>query len=162
VDPVSKIIIPFFALIFCGYAAARRNWVHPSSARFQRISTVHRGSSTVVSVRFERGVRRDHIWTVLRRVHDRWPSHFLLVVAFARGVMGATLRDASFYGLAASATNIGHLAIPLLVALPGFIFAQRYESDVARISTALVASTALSAATFSALVWYLGPGMGTK
>jgi predicted permease len=43
-----------------------------------------------------------------------------------------------------------------------FIFAQRYESDVARISTALVARTALSAATFSALVWYLGLGMGTK
>jgi len=43
-----------------------------------------------------------------------------------------------------------------------FIFAQRYESDVARISTALVASTALSAATFSALVWYLGLGIGTK
>jgi hypothetical protein len=31
-----------------------------------------------------------------------------LVVAFARGVMGARLRDASFYGLAASATNIGY------------------------------------------------------
>jgi len=43
----------------------------------------------------------------------------LLVVAFARGVMEATFRDASFYGLAASATNIGYLGIPLLVALLG-------------------------------------------
>jgi predicted permease len=42
-----------------------------------------------------------------------------LVVAFARSVLGSRLRDASFYGLAASATNIGYLAIPLLVALLG-------------------------------------------
>src|SRR5512138_2383878 len=41
------------------------------------------------------------------------------VLALARSVMGARLRDASFYGLAASATNIGYLAIPLLVALLG-------------------------------------------
>jgi predicted permease len=31
VDPVSKIIIPFFALILFGYVAARRNWV-PAAA----------------------------------------------------------------------------------------------------------------------------------
>ena len=43
-----------------------------------------------------------------------------------------------------------------------FIFAQRYESDVARISAALVSSTALSAITFSGLVWYLGLGMAAK
>jgi malonate transporter len=44
---------------------------------------------------------------------------FTFVVVFARRVFGAKLRDASFYGLAASATNIGYLAIPLLVALLG-------------------------------------------
>jgi predicted permease len=225
------------------------------------------------------------------------------ILAFARGVMRARLRDAAFYGLAASATNVGYLAIPLLVALLGasaaspamlatvaemtivasvavalsqldgtrsagwrkavtdamlraagnpfvisiavgaafsalqwklptpideimnllanaagpcalfaigvslyrpgatqgvalialpvagklllhplvvwltllafgldrftitagvLIFAQRYESDVARISTSLVASTALAAITFSALVWYLGLGIAAK
>jgi hypothetical protein len=42
------------------------------------------------------------------------------------------------------------------------IFAQRYEGDIARISTVLVASAALAATTFSALVWYLGPGISTK
>jgi len=54
----------------------------------------------------------------------------------------------------------------LTAALPNagwaVIFAQRYESDVARISSALAASTALSAATCSASVWYLGLDMGTK
>jgi predicted permease len=54
----------------------------------------------------------------------------------------------------------------LIAALPTagwvFIFAQRYESDVARISTALVASTAFAAITFSALVWYLGLGIAAK
>jgi hypothetical protein len=69
VDPVSKIIIPFFALILFGFAAARRGWEPPA--------------------------------------------------------------------------------------------ALRYESDVARISTALVASTALAAITFSVFVWYLGLGIAT-
>ena len=300
-DPVSKIIIPFFTLIFFGYVAARRNWVPVAAVPafngfllyFAVPALLFRFASTTAFAEIMNG-RFFIAYTVGGLVT------LFLVVAFARGVMGAKLRDASFYGLAASATNIGYLAIPLLVALLGasaaspamlatvsemtivasvavalsqldgthssgwrqavrdaiaratvnpfvisivvgaafsalswqlptplneivnllanaagpcalfaigvslyrpgatqgiplivwlallafgvdrftltagvltaalptagwvFILAQRYESDVARISTALVASTALSAATFSALVWYLGLGMGTK
>ena len=314
-DPVSKIIIPFFALILFGYAAARKGWVPPASVPafngfllyFAVPALLFRFASTTAFAEIMNG-RFFIAYTFAGLVT------LLLVVAFARGVLGARLRDAAFYGLAASATNIGYLAIPLLVALLGasaaspamlatvgemtivasvavalsqldstrsvgwrkavrdavaqaavnpflisiavgaafsalrwklptpideivnllanaagpcalfaigaslyrpgvtqgvalialpvagklllhpllvwlallafgldrftimagvltaalptagwvFIFAQRYESDVARISTALVASTALAAITFSALVWYLGLGMSTK
>jgi malonate transporter and related proteins len=315
VDPVSKIIIPFFGLIFFGYVAARRNWVPPASVPafngfllyFAVPALLFRFASTAAFTEIMNG--RFFVAYSLAGLVT-----LLCVIAFARGVMRARLRDASFYGLAASATNVGYLAIPLLVALLGasaaspamlatvaemtivasvavalsqldgtrstgwrkaatdamaraagnpfvisiavgaafsalhwklptpideimnllanaagpcalfaigvslyrpgatqgvalialpvvgklllhpllvwlallafgldrftiaagvltaalptagwvFIFAQRYESDVARISTALVASTALSAITFSALVWYLGLGMPAK
>lgn len=315
VDPVSKIIIPFFALIFLGFAAARRGWVPPAAVPafngfllyFAVPALLFRFASTAAFAEIMNG-RFFIAYTFAGLVT------LLAVITFARGVMGARLRDAAFYGLAASATNIGYLAIPLLVALLGasaaspamlatvgemtivasvavalsqldstqsagwrkagrdaiaravvnpflisivvgtafsalrwklptpidetmnllanaagpcalfaigvslyrpgatqgvalialpvagklllhplvvwlallafgvdrftitagvltaalptagwvFIFAQRYESDVARISTALVASTALAAITFSVLVWYLGLGIATK
>ena len=314
VDPVSKIIIPFFALIFFGFAAARRGWV-PAAAvpafngfllYFAVPALLFRFASTAAFAQIMNG-RFFVAYTLAGLVT------LLTVITFAR-LMGAKLRDAAFYGLAASATNVGYLAIPLLVALLGasaaspamlatvgemtivasvavalsqldsaqsagwrkavsdaiaravanpflisiavgtafsalswklptpideiinllanaagpcalfaigvslyrpgatqgiglialpvvgklllhplvvwvallsfgvdrftmtagvltaalptagwvFIFAQRYESDVARISTALVASTALAAITFSALVWYFGLGIATK
>ncbi len=314
-DPVSKIIIPFFGLIFLGYAAARKNWVPPAAVPafngfllyFAVPALLFRFASTAAFAEIMNG-RFFVAYTLAGLVT------LFCVVAFTRGVMGARLRDASFYGLAASATNVGYLAIPLLVALLGasaaspamlatvaemtviasvavalsqldstqstgwrkavtdamaraavnpfvisiavgaafsalhwrlptpmdeimnllanaagpcalfaigvslyrpgaaqgvslialpvagklflhpllvwlalvafgldrftitagvltaalptagwvFIFAQRYESDVARISTALVASTALAAITFSALVWYLGLSIAAK
>jgi predicted permease len=315
VDPVSKIIIPFFALIFFGFAAAWRGWVPPAAVPafngfllyFAVPALLFRFASTAAFAEIMNG--RFFVAYTLAGL-----ATLLAVIAFGRSVMRARLRDAAFYGLAASATNIGYLAIPLLVALLGasaaspamlatvsemtivasvavalsqldstqsagwrkavrdaiaravanpflisivvgaafsglgwklptpidetvnllanaagpcalfaigvslyrpgatqgvalialpvvgklflhpllvwlallasgvdrftvtagvltaalptagwvFIFAQRYESDVARISTALVASTALAALTFSALVWYLGLGMATK
>jgi predicted permease len=315
VDPVSKIIIPFFGLIFFGYAAARKNWVPPASVPafngfllyFAVPALLFRFASTAAFTEIMNG--RFFVAYSLAGLVT-----LFCVLAFARGVIRARLRDASFYGLAASATNVGYLAIPLLVALLGdsaaspamlatvaemtivasvavalsqldgsqstdwrkaatdamtraagnpfvisiavgvvfsafhwklptpvdeimnllanaagpcalfaigvslyrpgatqgvalialpvagklllhpfvvwlallafgldrftitagvltaalptagwvFIFAQRYESDVARISTALVASTALAAITFSALVWYLGLGIAAK
>ena len=314
-DPVSKIIVPFFGLILFGYVAARKNWVPPAAVPafngfllyFAVPALLFRFASNAAFTEIMNG-RFFIAYTLAGLVT------LFLVLAFARSVMGARLRDASFYGLAASATNIGYLAIPLLVALLGaaaaspamvatvaemtivasvavalcqldstqsagwrkaaadaiaraavnpfligiaigaafsalhwklptpadeimnllanaagpcalfaigvslyrpgttqgvslialpvagklllhplvvwlalvafdldrftitagvltaalptagwvFIFAQRYESDVARISTALVASTALAAITFSALVWYLGLGMAAK
>jgi malonate transporter len=314
-DAVSKIIIPFFALIFFGYAAGRKGWVPPAAVPafngfllyFAVPALLFRFASTAAFAEIMNG--RFFAAYTLAGV-----STLLAVIAFARVVMRVRLRDASFYGLAASATNIGYLAIPLLVALLGasaaspamiatvvemtivasvavalsqldgthslgwkaairdaiaraavnpflisivagaafsalrwklptpadeivnllanaagpcalfaigvslyrpgatqgvgrialpvigkllvhpfivwlalsafgldrftmtvgvltaalptagwvFIFAQRYESDVPRISTAVVASTALSAVTFSALVWYLGLGLATK
>jgi len=315
VDPVSKIIIPFFALILFGFVAAWRGWVPPAAVPafngfllyFAVPALLFRFASTAAFAEIMNG-RFFIAYTIAGLVT------LLAVIAFARGVMGARLRDAAFYGLAASATNIGYLAIPLLVALLGasaaspamlatvaemtiiasvavalsqldsnqsagwqkavrdavmravmnpflisivvgaafsalswklptpvdeimnllanaagpcalfaigvslyrpgamqgaalialpvagklllhplvvwlallafgvdrftitvgvltaalptagwvFIFAQRYESDVARISTALVASTALAAITFSILVWHLGLGIATK
>jgi predicted permease len=66
------------------------------------------------------------------------------------------------FGLDRFTTTVGVMTAALPTAGWVFIFAQRYDSDVARISTALVASTALAAITFSALVWYLGLGVATR
>lgn len=314
VDPISKIIIPFFALIFFGFAAALRGWVPPAAVPafngfllyFAVPALLFRFASNAAFAQIMNG-RFFMAYTLAGLVT------FLAVATFARAT-GARLRDSAFYGLAASATNIGYLAIPLLIALLGaaaaapamlatvaemtiiasvavaisqldsnqsagwrkaardaiaralanpflisivvgtafsalrwklpipidetvnllanaagpcalfaigvslyrpgatqgialialpvlgklllhplvvwmtllafgvdrftmtagvltaalptagwvFIFAQRYESDVARISTALVASTALAAITFSTLVWYLGLGIEAK
>lgn len=43
----------------------------------------------------------------------------LLIVTGALVIFKARLRDAAFYGLAGSVTNVGYLGIPLLVALLG-------------------------------------------
>ena len=66
------------------------------------------------------------------------------------------------FGVDSFTMTVGVLTAALPTAGWVFIFAQRYESDVARISTALVASTALAAITFSALVWFLGLEVATK
>jgi len=66
------------------------------------------------------------------------------------------------FGLERLTITAGVLTAALPMARWVFIFAQRFESDVARICTALVASTALAAITFSALVWYLGLGIAAK
>jgi predicted permease len=120
VDPVSKIIIPFFGLILFGYVAARKNWVPPASVPafngfllyFAVPALLFRFASTAAFTEIMNG--RFFIAYTLAGL-----ATLFCVLAFARSVMGAPLRDASFYGLAASATNIGYLAIPLLVALLG-------------------------------------------
>ena len=109
-NPVSKIIIPFFALIVFGYVAARRNWVPPAAVPafngfllyFAVPALLFRFASTAAFAEIMNG-RFFIAYTVGSLVT------LFLVVAFARGVMGARLGDASFYGLAASATNIGYL-----------------------------------------------------
>ena len=120
VDPVSKIIVPFFALILFGFVAARKGWVPPASVPafngfllyFAVPALLFRFASTAAFVEIMNG-RFFIAYTLAGLVT------LLVVVAFARSVMGARMRDAAFYGLAASATNIGYLAIPLLVALLG-------------------------------------------
>lgn len=119
-DAVSKIIVPFFALIVFGYVAGRRSWVPPAAVPafngfllyFAVPALLFRFASTAAFGEIMNG--RFFAAYTLAGV-----ATLLAVVAVARGVMGARLRDASFYGLAASATNIGYLAIPLLVALLG-------------------------------------------
>lgn len=119
-DPVSKVIVPFFGLILFGYVAARKNWVPPAAVPafngfllyFAVPALLFRFASTSAFSEIMNG--RFFIAYTLAGL-----ATLLFVLAFARNVMGARLRDASFYGLAASATNVGYLAIPLLVALLG-------------------------------------------
>ena len=108
-DPVSKIIIPFFGLIFFGYAAARKNWVPPSSVPafngfllyFAVPALLFRFASTTAFTEIMNG-RFFIAYTLAGLVT------LFCVLSFARRVMGARLRDASFYGLAPSrATSSG-------------------------------------------------------
>jgi predicted permease len=119
-NTITAIIVPFFALILFGYVAARMNWV-PSAAvpafngfllYFAVPALLFRFASTAAFSDIMNG-RFFAAYTVAGLIT-------LAIVVFAAWrVLGSKLRDASFYGLAASATNVGYLAIPLLVALIG-------------------------------------------
>jgi malonate transporter and related proteins len=120
VNTISTIIVPFFALILFGYTAARLNWV-PAAAvpafngfllYFAVPALLFRFASTAAFSDIMNG-----------RFFAAYTAAGLLtlaaVVLVAWRLLGSRLRDASFYGLASSATNVGYLAIPLLVALIG-------------------------------------------
>ena len=94
-DPVSRIIIPFFALIFFGYVAARRNWVPPAAVPafngfllyFAVPALLFRFASTAAFAEIMNG--RFFIPYTLADLVT-----LFCVLAFARSVMGARLRDA--------------------------------------------------------------------
>jgi hypothetical protein len=117
---IATIIIPFFALILFGYVAARMNWVPPAAVPafngfllyFAVPALLFRFASTAAFSDIMNG-RFFAAYTVAGLLT------LTVVVLVAWRLLGSRLRDASFYGLAASATNIGYLAIPLLVALMG-------------------------------------------
>ena len=111
-------------------------------------------------------------WGAQRRVTSRSPRTTGAtqgVALIALPVAGKLLLHPFIVWLALLAFGVDQFTMTvgvLTAALPTagwvFIFAQRYDSDVARISSALVVSTALAAMTFSALVWSLGLGVAAK
>jgi malonate transporter len=112
--------IPYRSLILFGYAAARRNWV-PSASMPAFNGFLLYFAVPALLFRFASAAAFSEIMNGRFFIAYTCAGLVTLfcVLAFARSVMGARLRDASFYGLAASATNIGYLAIPLLAALLG-------------------------------------------
>lgn len=119
-NTISTIIVPFFALILFGYVAARMNWVPPAAVPafngfllyFAVPALLFRFASTAAFSDIMNG-RFFAAYTVAGLLT------LAVVVFVAWRLLGSRLRDASFYGLASSATNVGYLAIPLLVALIG-------------------------------------------
>jgi malonate transporter len=119
-NTILTIIVPFFALIFFGYAAARMNWV-PAAAvpafngfllYFAVPALLFRFASTsafsdIMNGRFFAAYVAGGLLT------------FAGIALIAWRLLGSRLHDASFYGLASSTTNVGYLGIPLLVALMG-------------------------------------------
>jgi len=117
---IATITVPFFAIIFFGYLAARLRWVPqeavPAFNGFLLYFAVPAMLFRLVSEMkvvdfFQSGYLIAYIVTGVFTL--------LFIVAGARFIFKARLRDAAFYGLAGSVTNVGYLGIPLLVALLG-------------------------------------------
>jgi malonate transporter len=119
-NTISTIIVPFYALILFGYVAARMNWV-PAAAVPAFNGFLLYFAVPALLFRFASTAAFSHIMN--GRFFAAYTVACLLtlavVVVVAWRLLGSRLRDASFYGLASSATNIGYLGIPLLVALMG-------------------------------------------
>jgi hypothetical protein len=117
---IATITVPFFTIIFFGYLAARLRWV-PKEALpafngfllyFAVPALLFRLVSEMTMVEFSQPGYLVAYATV-------GIFTLLLIVAGALSIFKARLRDAAFYGLAGSVTNVGYLGIPLLVALLG-------------------------------------------
>ncbi len=117
--PIVSVTLPFFALIFFGYLAARRRWV-PTEAvpafngfllffavpamlfRFAANAPFHE----ITNVGFFAA------WSIAGVV-------LVLVVTFVARRLKARPRDAAFYGLTGAVGNAGFIGVPLIVALLG-------------------------------------------
>jgi malonate transporter len=117
---VATITVPFFAIIFFGYLAARMRWVPqeavPAFNGFLLYFAVPAMLFRLVSEMTVADVSQSGY---LLAYSVAGIFTLLFIVAGALFLFKARLRDAAFYGLAGSVTNVGYLGIPLLVALLG-------------------------------------------
>ena len=115
-----SLTLPFFALVFLGYLAARLRWVPTEAVPafngfllfFAVPAMLYRFASNTP---FEQLVNARFMlaWTLCGVV-------LLLVVAsLARRLFAASQRDASFFGLSAAVGNVGFMGVPMMVALLG-------------------------------------------
>lgn len=116
---ILTITIPFFALIFAGYVAARRSWV-PTAAvpafngfllYFAVPAMLFRFASLTPFGEIANG-ELFLAWTAAGLV-------VLLATTWLARRLGLRLREAAFMGLAGGVGNLGFLGVPLLVALLG-------------------------------------------
>lgn len=114
------ITLPFFALILLGYIAAKRRWV-PGEAvpafngfllYFAVPAMLFRFASTTPFRDIANGP-----YFAAYTIAGLCTLAFVVLIAWR--MLGSLLRDAAFFGLAASVTNIGYLGIPMIVALMG-------------------------------------------
>jgi malonate transporter len=114
------VTLPFFALILLGYIAAKRRWV-PGEAVPAFNGFLLYFAVPAMLFRFASNTPFHDIangpYFVAYTVAGLCTLAFVVLVAWR--MLGALLRDAAFYGLAASVTNIGYLGIPMIVALMG-------------------------------------------
>ena len=117
---ILSVTLPFFALVFLGYLAARLRWV-PTEAvpafngfllYFAVPAMLYRFASNLP---FEQllNARFTIAWTLCGILV------MLVATLLARRLFGASHRDAAFLGLAAAVGNVGFMGVPMMVALLG-------------------------------------------
>lgn len=136
---ILSVTLPFFALIFLGYAAASRRWV-PTEAVPAFNGFLLYFAVPAMLFRFAADTPFERL--VDLRFFAAWGIAgvaVLLIVAFvARRFAGKSMRDAAFFGLAGAVANAGFLGVPMLVALLG-------ESAAAPVILAIVADLVIVA-----------------
>ncbi|MGE5616575.1 MAG: AEC family transporter [Bacillota bacterium] len=119
-NTILAVTVPFFALIFLGYVAARRRWVAPESVPAFNGFLLYFAVPALL-FRFAAGTRFREIVNVPYFL--AWSIAGVTVVALvtfvSRRFFGLSQRDSAFFGLVAAVPNSGYLGVPLLVALLG-------------------------------------------
>jgi len=119
-NTILGVTVPFFALIFFGYVAARRKWV-PSEAVPAFNGFLLYFAVPAMLFRFAAGTPFNQIVNVPYFL--AWAAAGVAVVFLvtfaARRWFAMTVRDAAFLGLVGGVSNAGYLGVPLLVALLG-------------------------------------------
>lgn len=117
---ILSVTLPFFALVFLGYLAARLRWV-PTEAVPAFNGFLLYFAVPAMLYRFAANTPFDQL--VNARFTLAWTACgviLLLAVAWlAKRFFAASTRDASFYGLAAAVGNVGFMGVPMMVALLG-------------------------------------------
>ena len=117
---IATITVPFFAIIFFGYLAARLRWVPPEAVpAFNGFLLYFAVPALLFRLVSEMTVGNVSQSAYLIAYTVAGIFTLLTIVAGALTIFKARLRDAAFYGLAGSVTNVGYLGIPLVVALLG-------------------------------------------
>jgi predicted permease len=119
-NTILGVTVPFFALIFFGYVAARRRWVPVESVPAFNGFLLYFAVPCML-FRFAAGTPFAAIanggyfvaWAV------SGVGVVVAVALVAHHVFGVAMRDAAFLGLVGGVTNAGYLGVPLLVALMG-------------------------------------------
>lgn len=117
---ILSVTLPFFALVFLGYLAARLRWV-PTDAVPAFNGFLLFFAVPAMLYRFASNTPFEQL--VNARFTLAWALCgilVLLVVSFlAKRLFGAVQRDASFYGLSGAVGNVGFMGVPMMVALLG-------------------------------------------
>ncbi|MGE3145880.1 MAG: AEC family transporter [Pseudorhodoplanes sp.] len=117
---IATITVPFFAIIFFGYVAARLRWVPQEAVpAFNGFLLYFAVPALLFRLVSEMPVVEVAQSGYLMAYSVAGVLTLVFIVAGALGIFNARLRDAAFYGLAGSVTNVGYLGIPLVVALLG-------------------------------------------
>jgi malonate transporter len=117
--PIVSVTVPFFALIFLGYLAARRRWV-PTEAVPAFNGFLLWFAVPAMLFRFAAGTPFHEIANY--GFFAAWGISGIAVVVLVAWLArraGQTHRDAAFAGLTGAVGNLGFLGVPLLVALMG-------------------------------------------
>lgn len=142
---ILSVTLPFFALIFLGYVAARQRWV-PTEAVPAFNGFLLYFAVPAMLFRFASNTPFHEITNL--PFFAAWGLAGVIVVVvvtvIAHRVLHESLRDAAFFGLAGAVANAGFLGVPMLVALLG-------ERAAAPVILAIVADLVIVASAGLAL-----------